>query len=71
MSENPPVKQKPLWPWVLAGFALFRLFDIVKPWPIRELDHGLGGGIGIMLDDIVAGVYAAAVILVARLTMGV
>ena len=59
------------WPWVLAGFALFRLFDIVKPWPIRELDHGLGGGIGIMLDDIVAGVYAAAVILGARLVMGV
>jgi phosphatidylglycerophosphatase A len=59
------------WPWVVAGFGLFRLFDIVKPWPIRELDHGLGGGVGIMLDDIVAGVYAAAVILAARLAMGV
>ena len=61
----------PGWPWVVVGFGLFRLFDIVKPWPIKDLDHGLGGGVGIMLDDIVAGVYAAAVMLVARLVMGV
>ncbi|MEE8427121.1 MAG: phosphatidylglycerophosphatase A, partial [Woeseiaceae bacterium] len=37
--------------WILA-FGLFRAFDIVKPWPIRELDHRLGGGLGIMLDDL-------------------
>lgn len=43
--------------WAL-GFALFRLFDIVKPWPIRELDHRLGGGVGIMLDDLAAALYA-------------
>ena len=61
----------PGWPWVVVGFGLFRLFDIVKPWPIKDLDHGLGGGVGIMLDDIVAGVYAAAVMLVARLVIGV
>ena len=45
--------------WVLAGFVLFRLFDIWKPWPIRWLDRQVGGGIGIMLDDIVAGALAA------------
>jgi phosphatidylglycerophosphatase A len=45
--------------WVLAGFLLFRLFDIWKPWPIRWLDRQVGGGIGIMLDDIVAGALAA------------
>jgi len=44
--------------WILA-FGLFRAFDIVKPWPIRELDHSIGGGLGIMLDDLVAALYAA------------
>ena len=44
--------------WAL-GFVLFRAFDIVKPWPIRDLDHRLGGGSGIMLDDLVAALYAA------------
>ena len=44
--------------WIL-GFVLFRFFDIVKPWPIRDLDHRLGGGTGIMLDDLVAALYAA------------
>jgi phosphatidylglycerophosphatase A len=44
--------------WAL-GFGLFRLFDILKPWPIRDLDHRLGGGVGIMLDDLAAAVYAA------------
>lgn len=46
------------WPWMLAGFVLFRLFDIWKPWPIRTLDRRLGGGFGIMADDLVAGVFA-------------
>jgi phosphatidylglycerophosphatase A len=44
--------------WLLA-FALFRVFDIVKPWPIRDLDHRMSGGLGIMLDDLVAALYAA------------
>ena len=47
-----------LWGWILA-FGLFRAFDIVKPWPIRDLDHRLKGGLGIMLDDLVAALYAA------------
>ena len=45
--------------WTVAGFALFRVFDILKPWPIRDLDHSIPGGLGIMVDDIVAGVFAA------------
>ncbi len=44
--------------WALA-FVAFRLFDIVKPWPIRDLDHSIQGGLGIMLDDLVAALYAA------------
>jgi phosphatidylglycerophosphatase A len=43
--------------WILA-FVLFRAFDIAKPWPIRDLDHRLGGGVGIMLDDLAAALYA-------------
>ena len=46
----------------LAAFVLFRVMDIVKPWPIRDLDHRLGGGVGIMLDDLVAALYAAVVL---------
>ena len=47
------------WLWVLIGFSLFRLFDIWKPWPIRIADQKVGGGFGIMLDDIIAGIWAA------------
>lgn len=50
------------WAWLLAGFAVFRLLDIVKPWPIREADHRLRGGLGIMLDDVMAGVFGAAIL---------
>ncbi len=52
--------------WLLAAFVLFRFFDIAKPWPIRDLDHRLHGGIGIMLDDIVAAAMATACLLLAR-----
>lgn len=53
-----------LAPWwaVVAGFALFRLFDVWKPWPIRWFDRHLKGGLGVMVDDVVAGVFAAAVL---------
>ncbi len=47
--------------WAL-GFGLFRLFDIWKPWPIRDLDHRLCGGAGIMLDDLMAALYAASIL---------
>ncbi len=43
------------WKWMLAGFLIFRAFDIIKPWPISWLDRRLSGGVGIMLDDLVAG----------------
>ncbi|MEX0923833.1 MAG: phosphatidylglycerophosphatase A [Rhodovibrionaceae bacterium] len=50
-------------PWlVVLAFLAFRLFDIVKPWPIGLLDRELKGGLGIMADDVLAGVYAAAVV---------
>ena len=44
--------------WIVAGFLLFRLFDIWKPWPISWLDKKVQGGLGIMMDDIVAGIFA-------------
>lgn len=44
--------------WLALGFALFRLFDIVKPWPIRWLDAKVEGGFGIMIDDVLAGIFA-------------
>jgi len=47
------------WLWILLGFALFRLFDILKPQPIRWLDKHVKGGFGIMIDDILAGIMAA------------
>jgi len=46
------------WEWLLLGFVLFRFFDIVKPWPIKFFDEKVAGGLGIMLDDIVAGLIA-------------
>lgn len=50
--------------WVLGAFVLFRIADIWKPWPIRDLDHRLHGGLGIMLDDVVAALYAAIILLI-------
>ena len=47
-------------------FVFFRLFDIVKPWPIRDVDHRLGGGLGIMLDDLIAALYAALCVVTIR-----
>ena len=50
------------WYWLLAGFVLFRMFDILKPFPIGLLDKKVQGGFGIMLDDVIAGLYACAVL---------
>lgn len=52
----------PGWWWLLAGFLLFRLFDIWKPWPIGWLDRRVAGGLGIMLDDLLAGLYGFALL---------
>jgi phosphatidylglycerophosphatase A len=50
------------WHWWLAAFFLFRFFDILKPWPIRQAEKRFKGGLGIMLDDIMAALYAMAVL---------
>jgi phosphatidylglycerophosphatase A len=48
----------PTWPHVIAGFFLFRFFDIVKPPPARQIDRSMRSGTGVVLDDLAAGVYA-------------
>jgi len=48
------------WSNVALGFLLFRLFDVVKPWPVSWADRRVGGGLGIMLDDVLAGAFAWA-----------
>jgi len=55
-----PIMNLPVleWKWVVTGFVLFRFFDMVKPWPIGWLDQRVHGGLGIMIDDIVAGMMA-------------
>jgi phosphatidylglycerophosphatase A len=50
------------WAWALGGFALFRLFDIWKPWPVRWADRSVHGGVGAMLDDVLAGLYALVIL---------
>jgi phosphatidylglycerophosphatase A len=47
---------------VIAGFFLFRLFDIVKPWPASYVDKKVHSGLGVMMDDVIAGLYASAVL---------
>ena len=50
------------WLTLVLGFVLFRVFDIIKPWPISWLDKKVHGGLGIMLDDVLAGVFACLVL---------
>ena len=59
------------WPWMLAGFALFRLFDVWKPWPVRAADRAVHGGFGVMLDDVLAGLYALLALQAAAFLLGV
>ena len=47
------------WRWIAAGFALFRLFDVWKPWPVSWADRRIKGGAGVMFDDVLAGILAA------------
>jgi len=51
--------------WVLAGFVVFRFFDILKPWPISWVDRQVHGGLGIMLDDVLAALFAVMVLQIA------
>jgi len=48
--------------WIVTGFVLFRVFDIWKPWPIRALERQVKGGLGTMLDDVLAGVFALLIL---------
>jgi phosphatidylglycerophosphatase A len=58
------------WVWILAGFVVFRVFDIAKPWPISVLDKKVGGGFGIMVDDVLAGVFACVTLHIALAVVG-
>jgi phosphatidylglycerophosphatase A len=58
------------WWMPVAAFALFRLFDVWKPWPIRWLDRRVKGGFGVMIDDVIAGVFAAVVLGVGLWSVG-
>jgi len=58
------------WVWILAGFVVFRVFDIAKPWPINVLDKKVAGGFGIMIDDILAGVMACITLHIALALIG-
>lgn len=50
------------WQWVLIAFVLFRFFDMLKPCPIGWFDRQVGGGLGIMLDDIIAAIFAMVIV---------
>jgi phosphatidylglycerophosphatase A len=62
------VVEKTLFSLALV-FVFFRIFDIWKPWPIRDVDHSLHGGLGIMLDDLIAALYAAACVATIRVLL--
>ena len=53
---------EPFIPWIITSFILFRFFDILKPYPINIIDKKMKNGLGIMLDDIIAGIYSTIVI---------
>lgn len=58
------------WWWMVVGFALFRLFDIWKPWPVGWADRHVHGGLGVMLDDVIAGICALIVLQVVAALVG-
>ena len=58
------------WPWIAAGFVAFRILDVAKPWPVSLADRKVGGGLGIVLDDLLAGALAGAALHAARYVLG-
>ncbi|MDA1371075.1 MAG: phosphatidylglycerophosphatase A [Proteobacteria bacterium] len=58
------------WLWIGLGFCLFRALDILKPWPIKWVDKRVAGGLGIMLDDVLAGIMAALCIQAIQVLIG-
>ena len=57
------------WRWLSAGFVIYRLFDVWKPYPIGIMEEGFGPGVSIMADDILAGIYCWCVLLLVRWRM--
>lgn len=57
------------WGWIAAAFVAFRVLDVLKPWPIGTVDRRVGGGLGIMLDDLLAGLLALALLRAAELLL--
>jgi phosphatidylglycerophosphatase A len=68
LATSLAVLEKSVFALVLV-FVFFRFFDILKPWPIRDVDHSLKGGLGIMLDDLIAALYAAACVATIRVLL--
>ena len=58
------------WYWLLLGFVVFRVLDITKPWPISWVDRHVHGGLGIMLDDVLAGIVACGILNLAVVLLG-
>jgi len=58
------------WQWLLLSFVVFRVLDIVKPWPLSWVDRNVTGGLGIMLDDILAGFAACALVHLVVMLLG-
>ena len=56
--------------WLVVSFFSFRVFDVLKPWPISWADRNVPGGLGIMLDDLIAGAFTAALVLAASAWVG-
>jgi len=59
------------WRTYLAAFLLFRVFDIAKPWPVRAIERRVSGGLGVMLDDVAAALYAILFLLLGEGVFGV
>jgi phosphatidylglycerophosphatase A len=57
------------WPWMVMAFALFRVFDVGKPWPVSWADRRVKGGVGVMFDDVLAGLYAGGLLALAAWMM--
>ena len=58
MEKNNFPNTKNIFLFIAVGFKLFRAFDIVKPWPISYLDQNLKNGLGVFLDDLIAGLLS-------------
>ena len=59
----------PGWSYLCLAFLLFRLFDILKPWPVNYLDRNLKGGLGVMMDDVAAAIYSLAIVQIVALVV--